>query len=275
MGAWLTACVSLQDRRETASAIAQDGNFALFQLEAGKFRLQTYYRGQDLQGGTLAVYIEGDGQAWKQKNVLSDDPTPVDPVALKLAVQDPSVAVLYIARPCQYLGAEELKNCPPQYWSTHRYAEEVIAAINAAVDWGVNQSGAVGVSLYGYSGGGAVAALVAARRQDVVSLITIAANLDHVSWTRLQGISPLSGSLNPADMSDELKDIPQVHFAGSDDRIVPVSVLESYREHFTDKTRITLKVIPGFDHHCCWTESWPDLLLKASQEFAEGSLQHK
>jgi hypothetical protein len=44
-----------------------------------------------------------------------------------------------------------------------------------------------------------VASLVAARRHDVVRLVTVAGNLDHLAWTTLHGVSPLTGSLNPAD----------------------------------------------------------------------------
>ena len=271
--ALLTSCASLQDRHDTALAIADGGDLTQGVIDTGMFRLATFYRGMDHQNSALAVYIEGDGYAWKQKFLLSNDPTPIDPVALKLAAKDPSPVVLYIARPCQYLSPEELKECNPKYWSTHRFAEEVIHSVNEAVDWGVRKSGAAKVNLYGYSGGGAVAALVAARRSDVNRLITIAANLDHVLWTRLQGISPLSGSLNPADATDKLKNIPQVHYAGSEDKIVPVSILESYRARYGENTNITLQVIPGFDHHCCWADSWPELLLKANRETAPKQIQ--
>lgn len=273
LSALLMSCTSLQDRHATALAIADGGDLTQGSLDTGQFRLATFYRGLDHQSSALAVYIEGDGHAWKQRHVLSVDPTPIDPVALKLAAKDPSPAVLYIARPCQFLRPEALKDCNPKYWSTHRYAEEVIRSVNAVVDWGVRKSGAAGVTLYGYSGGGAVAALVAARRSDVIRLISIAANLDHVLWTRLQGISPLTGSLNPADITDKLKNIPQVHFAGSEDKVVPVSILESYQARYEDTTNIILQVIPGYDHYCCWAEYWPDLLLKANRDSAPGRIQ--
>ena len=262
----LMSCNFLQDRHARALALAGDGRLTRGSLDAGQFSLTIFYRGLDHQTDILAVYIEGDGYAWQQKEVLSTDPTPVDPVALKLTAKDPSPAVLYIARPCQYLSPEELKACSPKYWSTHRYAEEIIHSVNEAVDWGIRKSGASKINLYGYSGGGAVAALVASRRTDVNRLITVAANLDHVLWTRLHGVSPLSDSLNPADATFKLKDIPQVHFAGSEDKIVPLSILESYRGRFKENTKITLEVIPGFDHHCCWEDSWLDLLLKADRD---------
>ena len=261
--ALLMSCTGLHDRHDTARAIADSGGLVLQVLDAGPFRLTLFHRGLEHPGSAVAIYIEGDGHAWKQKHILSDDPTPIDPVALKLAAKDPAPAVLYIARPCQFLRPDDLKKCNPKYWSTHRYAEEAIRSVNAAVAWSVRKTGADKVYLYGYSGGGTVAALVAARRPDAMRLVTVAANLDHVLWTRLQGISPLTGSLNPADEIDQLQKIPQVHFAGSKDTVVPASILESYQARFGDNTNITLRIIPGYDHQCCWADSWPDLLLKA------------
>ena len=264
----LVACAGPQQRRDTAEALAASAGFSRQVVDTGRFRLTLYYRVPQQAGQPLAVYVEGDGHAWKQKHRLSDDPTPMHPVSLQLAARDPGAAVLYIARPCQYLTREELRSCDKKYWSSHRYAEEVVESVNAAVDWGVLKTGAAGIYLYGYSGGGAVAALVAARRGDVRGLTTIAANLDHALWTSLHGISPLSGSLNPADETSKLRDLPQVHFAGSADRVVPVRILEAYLARYGDKKNISLQVVPGFDHHCCWADSWPELLSTARRDAA-------
>jgi pimeloyl-ACP methyl ester carboxylesterase len=253
-------CGLLQDRRDLAEIIAARGNLASGNIHTGQFALKTFHRGLDQKQDVLAVYIEGDGDAWKRKNVLTGDPTPGDPVALKLAARDSGPAVLYVARPCQYLVAPLLEECPSRYWSTHRYAEEVIDAIETAVNWGVNQTGAGSVVLYGYSGGGTVAALLAARRNDVIRLVTIAANLDHRAWTELHGVSPLEGSINAVDFAASIQYIPQLHLVGADDDIVPVTVVEAYRARAPDPSLIVIRSVPGFDHHCCWEEAWPKLL---------------
>ena len=254
------ACTLLQDRHELAETIASRGGLQPGQVNAGQFALTVYHRGLDQKHSVLAVYIEGDGEAWRRKNILSRDPTPGDPVALKLAVRDPAPAVLYVARPCQYLSAPLLEDCPSRYWSTHRYAGEVVDAIAAAVNWGVNRTGAGSVVLYGYSGGGTVAVLLAARRNDVVRLVTVAANLDHSVWTEMHGVSPLAGSLNAADVAGSIRHIPQLHFVGADDSIVPVTIAEAYRARASDPAQITIRRVPGFDHHCCWETAWPELL---------------
>src|SRR5690606_25959404 len=140
---------------------------------------------------------------------------------------DPGPSVLYIARPCQYLPCDLLKNCDPKFWSTHRYAEEVVSAINSVID---QIPAYEKIRLVGYSGGGSIAVLIAARRQDIDWLITIGANLDHIFWTNLHNITPLSGSLNPADYATSIQNISQLHLSGEKDKTVPASVLHSYLE---------------------------------------------
>lgn len=46
----------------------------------------------------LRVYIEGDRHAWLSRTRLCADPTPHNPVALKLALADPAPGpLLYLA----------------------------------------------------------------------------------------------------------------------------------------------------------------------------------
>ena len=104
-----------------------------------------------------------------------------------------------------------------------------------------------------------MAALVAARRKDVTRLVTVAGNLDHVLWTQLHHVAPLTGSLNPADAWQALADISQVHFVGGNDRIISQEISESYVARFPADQRPPLRVIEGFGHACCWVEQWPQL----------------
>jgi len=102
-----------------------------------------------------------------------------------------------------------------------------------------------------------VAALVAARRQDVVQLITVAGNLDHRTWTRKLRLTPLDGSLNPADFAEALSDTPQLHFVGDQDKVVGEFVARAYADQFRNGRRPRIVTIPGYDHQCCWAENWP------------------
>ncbi len=270
----LVGCAAFVNHREAAFARAQDATFTVSQLKVGDFELVTFHRG--LSGAdSLVIYIEGDGRVARTLTRPSKDPTPRNPVGLKLALADPSDAVLYIARPCQYLDEEQLSGCSPRYWLLSRYAEEVVAATNQVIDWALESADRPGIpmGLVGYSGGGAVAALVAARRHDVSWLVTIAGNLDHKKWTEIHDLTPLLDSfnprigpkwtsLNPPDYATELQEIPQLHLVGEEDTNIPPSVAESYARAFADRTRIEIEVVPKTDHHCCWEKTWPAPLCR-------------
>ena len=174
----------------------------------------------------------------------------------------------FLGRPCQYIGASK-PPCTLDYWTSHRYAPRIVAAIGQAIDRTKREMAAQSVVLIGYSGGGSVAALVARGRTDVKGLITVGANLDHRAWTSLHAVSPLSGSLNPADFAAELERIPQVHFVGAQDTIVPRSVVMAYVNKMSDPSRTRVLVIPGFSHGCCWIEGWPGLLVRAKSLLAK------
>ncbi len=232
-------------------------------VETASFDLLAYRNGAGAEGGPLTVYIEGDGFAWASTAELSDDPSPRSARVLEMAVQDPSGAVAWLSRPCFYLPPDALAGCPSDTWSVARYGEEVVASLDSALDVLKAGAGAGGLRLVGVSGGGTLAALVAARRDDVGALVTVAANLDHAAWTRRHGVSPLAGSLNAADVADAIDRIPQVHFVGADDATVTRADVDPYvaRMDAPDLTHVV--VAPGRDHACCWTADWPALLEEA------------
>ncbi len=66
--------------------------------------------------------------------------------------------------------------------------------MNVAIDKLKQKYNSEKLQLIGYSGGGAVVTLVASQRSDVISLVTIAGNLDHQTWTKHHKVSPLTGS---------------------------------------------------------------------------------
>ena len=177
-------------------------------------------------------------------------------------MQDPGPAVLYLARPCQYQPRPLPPACDVSVWTSHRYSETVITAMNAAITEVAAEFDKV--ALVGYSGGGSVAALVAARRQDVAWMMTIAANLDHRAWTELHRVSPLTGSLNAADIAQAVENIPQMHLVGGHDKIAPLAIIQSFMDRMSDESRAQMKVEPGFDHYCCWEQRWPELMERVA-----------
>ncbi|MEO8039001.1 MAG: alpha/beta hydrolase [Betaproteobacteria bacterium] len=206
----------------------------------------------------LTLFIEGDGAAWTSPTSSSTDPTPRDPLALRLALAHPEGVAAYVGRPCQFV-AQRQPECTPEYWTRKRYSREVVDAVDAAIDVLKARFDARHLTLVGYSGGGSIAALVAARRTDVVKLVTIAANLDHERWTSRHRVDPLIGSLNAADVATRLRSIPQWHFVGGRDKIVGLDVVEAYAERLPPGQRPAIVVEKDFDHRCCWVERWPAL----------------
>jgi hypothetical protein len=256
----VAGCANPPSPRAHADIVAASGaRLRRMDIQTNIFRLVSYAR---LGRGApfLRIYIEGDGHAWRQRDEPSDDPTPWSPVALELAARDPSPSVAYLARPCQYVRSGSDPYCDVKYWTESRYAEPVIESTNAAIDQLLAASGARTIELVGFSGGGAVAALVAARRTDVANLRTVAANLDTTIWTDRHGTSPLTGSLNPADFTDQLSKLPQLHFVGAEDEIVELPVLRAYRARFPDRRCVAISVIPGANHRDGWAENWLNLL---------------
>ncbi|MBY0406928.1 MAG: hypothetical protein K2Q01_04500, partial [Rickettsiales bacterium] len=99
----LTACAkSGAELRKEAQARAGGAGLSSITLSVPPYELQGFER---ITQASLPVrvYIEGDGNAWLTRSQPSPDPTPFVPVALQLALRDPSANVAYIARPCQYI----------------------------------------------------------------------------------------------------------------------------------------------------------------------------
>jgi pimeloyl-ACP methyl ester carboxylesterase len=253
--AWgLAACDTFfVARHKKAEHIARQAAWEYHPIEAPPFRLAAWVSPRHRASETLIIYIEGDGLAFLGSRTVSPDPTPDDPLALRLAVSHSGGGVAYLARPCQYVGGP---SCSPAYWTSRRYSPEVVAAFATAIDELERITGAGRVVLVGYSGGGAIAALVAARRSDVAGLVTVAGNLDIAYWVRRDGLTPLAGSLDPADAPLAL---PQVHFVGGNDDVVGPDVVRSYLRRTGAPPAARVVEENRFDHACCWAEAWPRL----------------
>jgi len=221
------------------------------------FDLEVFSRGS---GPVAYVYIEGDGRAWLDRRTPSSDPTPSDPIALSLALTDTHSAVAYLARPCQYVEGDHRRNCSIPLWTSARFAEPVVEDMNLALDDIKMRTHADHVVLVGYSGGGAISLLLAARRNDVDLVVTVAGNVEHSFWTRMHGVAPLRDSLNPKDMALALQTIHQIHIVSNDDDIVPESVVQSYLAEMTDMSNVRVITVDGISHTGDWASVVPGVL---------------
>jgi hypothetical protein len=204
---------------------------------------------------TLHIYFSGDGTPFVRPTRIAADPTPRDPVEVRLMLEDPAPSV-FIGRPC-YQGLANAPGCNATLWSVARYSEAVVVSMTAAVRAVVDGSRATHITLIGHSGGGVLALLVAQRIARIGTVVTIASNLDVDAWALLHGYSALSLSLNPATQTLWRNSLRQIHLVGASDRNVPPSIVEGFAR---GRSGIEVRVLPGFDHRCCWVEAWPELL---------------
>lgn len=247
-------------RQETADRIAGPVWMIPRAIPAAPFALQAYER-MHAKNAPANIYIEGDGVAWLSKTHISLDPTPSNPVALHLAAKDEAKNVAYIARPCQYtdmLGDEE--PCPSDYWSVKRFAPEVLESYNLALNDIKARYHIQEFNLVGFSGGGAIAALLAAMRDDVASLRTVAGNLDHRAHSEYHDVSYLSGSLNPPEYAQSLSAVPQIHYIGGQDEIVPPAIAHSYVTALSGTQCVQVQMVQEAEHETGWVDKWPQLL---------------
>lgn len=222
------------------------------------FNLASY---QKLNGAsnTINIYIEGDGNAWVSRYQVSQDPSPRTGTTMLLAALDSSHNVVYLARPCQY-SPEDLKTvCDNKYWSIARYSEVVVDAIDNAVEQIKRQNKVAQINLIGYSGGGALAVLIAARRNDIASIRTVAGNLDLVGMDQIHKTTPLSESLDPLAVAAMVRHIPQLHFVGGKDHIVPSQIAYNFtKASGIDSSKVV--ILPKAGHNNIWHEHWPKLM---------------
>ena len=244
-----------------AFELAQKADWKEHTIHTSLFTIKAYGSAVSRKTKILTIYVEGDGLAWVSENSPSHNPTPIVPTGLNIAIHDhKNKPVAYLARPCQFVFKEAWKQCRQDYWTNLRFSPEVIDAMNQGVEYLKQYYHAQQIVLIGYSGGGSVATLLSAKRRDVIQLITVAAILDTDYWVRQENLTPLSGSLNPANAWKKLISIPQIHWVGGKDKVVSKEVAFAFAKRFPAAKKPKITVVPVFDHTCCWARDWMSLL---------------
>lgn len=254
MAAGLSLAGCAADRFASAEKIAAPAGLQFRTTQTTSYRLAAWKRMSD-PSQPVHVYIEGDGLAWLDRNRPSPDPTPRHPLGLALAARDPAPNVIAIARPCMYVDLSRQPSCRIETWTDGRFDQSAIAAIDQALTQ--LKPANMRVHLVGYSGGAAIAAALAARRQDVVSLRTVAGNLDPAAITRFHRVSPMPTAIDIAAMAPALAAMPQRHFMGTKDTVIPAFVIKQFAKN-AGRCAAVSRVVAT--HGEGWTEQWPALL---------------
>ena len=111
--------------------------------------------------GALHVYIEGDGTPYVARYDVAADPTPRHPLMLQLMTLDPASSV-YVGRPC-YFGLANDPSCTPRDWTLDRFSPRIVDSMARVIEQMRTGRETDAIELYGHSGGGALAVLLAER----------------------------------------------------------------------------------------------------------------
>ncbi len=197
------------------------------------------------------IFIEGDGFSWVTRSQPSLNPTPKQHVALNIALNQSKNNTIYVSRPCQNVFDKNFRNCNVDYWTNKILSNDVIFSLNEFLDFTKKRYQIQKFNLIGYSGGGIGALLLAAQRDDVELVVTIASNIDADAWTTYHKILKLD-VINPATLSKKLSKIKQIHYVGQKDQNVPLSISQSYLSKVKETHNIKVISIENNTHSCCW-----------------------
>lgn len=252
----VSSCSSVRDIVPVdQELLAKHYGFEKVVIKGGDFFITTF---QKVTNRSLpyVFYLEGDGAAFNGKYQISKNPTPRKQMLMHLASLDPRPNVVYVARPCQYTDMELNPTCKhdPSFWTNKRLSEEVIISMNHVINK-VNTNNNK-FSLVGFSGGGAVAVLVAARNDKVKDIITVAGNLDIKAFVEYHNVSPMVGSMNPIEVATMINHLPQIHLSGGKDKIVSPIIGDKFVQASGNGKCVHHKIIEDASHNKGWDVVW-------------------
>ncbi len=262
----LSACTNTlwKSDIQLANIISEPAKLKSNTYKAGQFIVHSRER-YDKPGEELSIYLEGDGLAWVSRTEPSRDPTPDNPIGLRLAALDMAPNVIWFARPCQYTNVVENPICKQYYWTIGRLSPEIVSSVDHAITAAKTSAKATKIHLIGYSGGGGLAILIAARRNDVATIRTVAGNIDHEAFTSFHRVTPMSQSLDPGSAAKNINTIQQWHFFGNEDKVVPKLIGEAYARKAGFSRCTQIRVLSGVSHNSGWETYWPRLLQETSK----------
>ena len=200
----------------------------------------------------LIIYIEGDGVSWINRNTISSNPTPSDPLAFKMALIDGSENIIYLARPCQYEWSD---NCNKDIWTTSQYSRAVLKSYKEIINH--LSKTYKEIHLVGYSGGAGIAMYIGTLKNESIKTIrTVAGNINHNELSKILNISKLKKSINFYSIEKKLKKIPQIHYYGLNDNTVPNELHTSYELRNLGNTCIKIKSADKASHNEGWLDFW-------------------
>lgn len=260
---FLSGCLTAfpEMREETARRVAMPVFMYPRTIDSEPFQLRAFERVHK-EGQVAQLYIAGGNTPWDAETI-SFDPTPQNPVALRIASKDGSPNVIYLGQPCQYLKTFEGTKCDKKYWTTHNFSPEVLTAYNSAIDDIKRRYQIPEFHIIGHDTGGTIASLIAADRADILSLRTVSGILDLETYANRKEFTLPEASANPASLTEKLQYVPQRHFIGREDFALLSAVHHSYDLKTPDKNCLSVTFVDQAEHDDGWQSRWPNMLKQS------------
>lgn len=186
-------------------------------------------------GKTIRFYIEGNG-----------NPTPADPMALKLAAKDPYINVVVLSRPCQYTQNKLCEN--PEIWTRQQYSPEILREMEEIVVYYIQKYKAPDVEFVAYDGGAPIAFNLALQLGRVNKVVTVAGILDMDSYAIQNGLPSYVNAKNPMKSISQLSQIPQIHYVGGKDKETTPAMAERFVSKLQNPKMALVRVAPDMGH---------------------------
>jgi hypothetical protein len=214
-----------------------------------------------VQGSHLRIYIEGDGTPWISTNRVSIDPTPTNPVLLRLMHEVDHPAV-YLGRPC-YFGTSTDSGCDARWWTFERYSVTVIESMCEVANKISRQYGADTVQLVGYSGGGAIVVGMRSCTDRLELITTIAGNLDPAAWTEYHGYSSLHGESLIEGARSMRAGVTEVHWQCAEDENIPPEITDIY---FAERPEAKRHIVDSCSHAAGWQQYFAQMVATVTTQ---------
>lgn len=248
--ACLTGCALLSPEW---MRLAEESNLESRWIKTAYFRHLVLSNARD--GAHLRIYIEGDGSPWARRSRVAVDPTPTNPVLLRLMHLADHAAV-YLGRPC-YFGSATDSNCDSSWWTFNRYSRQVIESMCAVANALIEERKADTVQLVGYSGGAALVIGMTTCTDRLAAITTIAGNLTPAAWTQYHGYTPLDDLTLVNFATQAPATVSEMHWQCESDQEIPTVITANY---FAARPKAARTIVKECGHSSGWDHFWPRLV---------------
>lgn len=248
---FISACSSTPTTHvESSKTLLSHANF-LDEIHVNNYPVKVWSRLSDTNTA-VHVYIEGDGHAWNQRGRPSLDPTPKNPVGLKLAAGDSHPNVIYLSRPCQFIELPK-NQCNFKIWTQNRFSVEIVKELLEILKSKIPKG--QHVILIGYSGGANIAIQMLDNLKEVKGLLTVAGNLDDKHFSSYHSLPTSLKGANDRILRRN-KHIPQLHISGQNDEIIPPSLTTKMLGDVSNSECVAVEAQANTSHEGPWVIPW-------------------